>query len=63
MRLHWDPDECTNAVGYMIYRRQELFGFDPDHCETGVPGYTGYTYLDTTIFAMSNATHESMGRE
>ena len=49
MRLHWDPDECTNAVGYMIYRRQELFGFDPDHCETGVPGYTGYTYLDTTI--------------
>lgn len=49
MRLHWDPDECTNAVGYKIYRRQQLYGFDPDNCETGVPGYTGYTYIDTTI--------------
>lgn len=49
MRLHWDADVCTNAMGYRIYRRQGLANFDPDHCETGVPGYTGYAYLDTTI--------------
>jgi gliding motility-associated-like protein len=49
MHLHWDADECTNAVGYKIYRRQQLFGFNPDHCETGVPGYTGYQFIDTTL--------------
>jgi len=49
MRLQWDPDVCTNAVGYRIYRRQELFGFNPEHCETGVPGYTGYEFIATTL--------------
>ena len=54
MRLHWDPDVCANAVGYRIYRRQQLFGFNPDHCETGVPGYTGYVFINTTIGWGSN---------
>lgn len=49
MRLQWDADACTNAVGYRIYRRQQLYGFDPDNCETGVPGYTGYSFIDTTM--------------
>lgn len=48
MHLAWDPDACSNAIGYRIYRRQQLYGFSPDHCETGVPGYTGYTLISTT---------------
>ncbi len=57
MRLQWDPDACTNAMGYRIYRRQELYGFDPEHCETGVPGYTGYVFIDTTM-GPGNTTYD-----
>lgn len=52
--LAWDASICTNAIGYRIYRRAGLYGFDPAHCETGVPAYTGYTYLANT--AGLNAT-------
>jgi gliding motility-associated-like protein len=51
--LTWDPTPCLNAfpsyqlpfVSYDVYRRQGSFGFIPDQCETGVPAYTGYTYI------------------
>lgn len=45
IQLNWDASICSNASGYSIYRRSGLYGFDPDHCETGVPAYTGYTFL------------------
>ena len=45
IQLNWDASPCTNAEGYLIYRRSGLFGFDPDHCETGVPAYTGYSFI------------------
>ncbi len=45
IQLNWDASPCTNAEGYLIYRRSGLFGFDPDHCETGVPAYTGYAFI------------------
>jgi gliding motility-associated-like protein len=45
IQLNWDVSPCTNAVGYLIYRRSGLYGFDPGHCETGVPGYTGYSRI------------------
>lgn len=48
MSLSWDPEKCPQATGYHIYRRQNKFGFQPDSCETGVPGYTGYTRIATT---------------
>ncbi|MBK9761715.1 MAG: gliding motility-associated C-terminal domain-containing protein [Flavobacteriales bacterium] len=48
MQLAWDASVCTNAKGYRLYRRQGLFGFDPDNCETGVPGYTGYQFIGST---------------
>ncbi len=43
--LSWSASPCTNAVGYHIYRRSGIYGYDPDHCETGVPAYTGYSFL------------------
>ncbi len=48
IELQWDPSICTNAIGYYIYRRSGLYGFTPDHCETGVPAYTGYSLIATT---------------
>ena len=47
IHLHWDVSACTNAIGYKIYRKSSYYGFIPGHCETGVPAYTGYTYLAT----------------
>ncbi|MDX5448109.1 MAG: gliding motility-associated C-terminal domain-containing protein [Bacteroidota bacterium] len=46
INLNWNPDLCTQAIGYKIYRRKGSYGFIPDTCETGIPDYTGYEYLD-----------------
>ncbi|NVO03732.1 MAG: gliding motility-associated C-terminal domain-containing protein, partial [Bacteroidetes bacterium] len=47
IHLVWNKSACTNAIGYKIYRKSSYYGFFPDHCETGVPAYTGYSYLAT----------------
>lgn len=54
--LNWNKSICPNAYGYRIYRKNEYYGFEPGHCETGVPAYTGYTriaatdnFIDTTF--------------
>ena len=49
IQLNWDPSPCTEAIGYKIYRRVGSFGFEPSQCETGVPEYTGFTLIDTTL--------------
>lgn len=49
IQLEWDPSPCPEAIGYKIYRRIGSFGFEPDLCETGVPEYTGFTLIDTTL--------------
>jgi gliding motility-associated-like protein len=43
--LHWNPQDCGDAAGYNIYRRFDSYDFEPDSCENGVPGYTGYTLI------------------
>ncbi len=56
MELTWDATPCYDAfdpseldeVNYLIYRRNNLFGFEPDPCEVGVPEYTGYTFIGET---------------
>lgn len=45
MQLSWTPTVCSNAAGYRIYRRLGAYGFTPDHCELGVPAYTGYSLI------------------
>ncbi len=42
INLSWDQSQCDNVAGYYIYRREGGFDFEPDSCENGVPGYTGY---------------------
>lgn len=50
MLLNWDENPCASSLSasdqdditYKVYRRLNEYGFDPDHCEVGVPGYTEY---------------------
>lgn len=63
INLKWNSSICDNAVGYRIYRRNGYYGFFPDHCETGVPAYTGYSFIaqldtitDTTYTDNNNGT-------
>lgn len=44
----WDPNRCTEAIGYKIYRRISASGFVPDFCETGVPNDIGYVLAGST---------------
>lgn len=67
MNLTWDLTPCYNAfdagelddVRYLIYRRNGLYGFEPEACELGVPEYTGYSYLGESIGAGNNAFVDS----
>ncbi len=61
INLKWNSSICKNAIGYRIYRRNGYYGFFPDHCETGVPAYTGYSLIaqnsninDTTYLDNNN---------
>ncbi len=45
INLAWDKSQCSNAIGYKIYRRSGPSGWEPDYCETGVPYYTGFRLI------------------
>ncbi len=44
--LTWDPYICTNARGFLIYRKSDSSGYVHGYCETGVPAGLGYTLID-----------------
>lgn len=48
IHLDWQPDTCSNAIGYDIYRRNGEDDFEPDSCQTGLPAEAGYTKIGTT---------------
>lgn len=43
--LNWDRYQCSNADEIYIYRKIGSFDFEPT-CETGLPNWTGYKYVD-----------------
>ncbi|MBR9830863.1 gliding motility-associated C-terminal domain-containing protein [bacterium] len=47
--LEWDTSNCSNGMGYKIYRRIDSSGFVPDSCQTGVPPQIGYTRIATIL--------------
>lgn len=47
--LKWQKSRCTNARGYRIFRRNGYYGYHANHCETGVPYYTGYAFLKEIV--------------
>ncbi|MFH2142459.1 MAG: gliding motility-associated C-terminal domain-containing protein [Bacteroidota bacterium] len=48
IKLYWHPSICSEVTGYDIYRRLGYYGYIPGFCETGVPAYTGYEWIDST---------------
>lgn len=54
--LSWEKNNCDNVTGYFIYRKKSYYGFIPEHCETGVPEYTGYTRV-AEVHGMNNLTY------
>src|SRR5690606_26293553 len=45
--LQWDPYLCENAENIQVWRRVDSYMFEPDSCETGMPGSAGYTLIET----------------
>jgi gliding motility-associated-like protein len=54
--LEWEKSICEQAAGYKIYRRTGSYGFIPDHCETGVPAYTGYVQI-AQLYDVNDTTY------
>jgi gliding motility-associated-like protein len=46
--LSWDPNPCTDVIGYKIFRQINSNPWQHDTCETGVPVYTGYSQVGST---------------
>lgn len=45
--LSWNPNPCSQATGYKLYRRNGANPYIPDHCETGIPSFRGYSLINT----------------
>lgn len=43
--LKWNKTNCTNAIRYHIYRKNDTADYIPEYCETGVPLSTGYVKI------------------
>src|SRR6218665_263455 len=54
MMLNWSAPPCNDTTGrnplkgYFIYRKETCDPWTHSPCETGVPGYTGYTLIGST---------------
>ena len=54
IELNWTLTNCSNVIGYRIYRRNGSYpGTIPCPCDNGAPAYSGYQFLDTTLGATS----------
>ena len=49
IELTWNASICPQAIGYDIYKNNQFYNFNPDSCETGVPSYTGYNFIGSTL--------------
>ncbi len=43
--LIWDDYICDNAEKIQVWRRVDSFQYDPEACETGMPGFLGYNLI------------------
>ncbi|HTB07526.1 MAG TPA: gliding motility-associated C-terminal domain-containing protein [Bacteroidia bacterium] len=48
VQLSWTASVCTQVTGYNVYRHKGCSNWQPTPCETGVPSWTGYTYIGST---------------
>jgi len=62
IRVDWDVSDCGTPEGYKIYRRLGSYAYVPDSCQTGLPAYTGYEYLDYVKGSLTNFyTDDNLG--
>ncbi len=61
INLTWDQSVCQQAEGYLLYRKEDTYGFNPDTCETGVPEYTEYVFHDSLFSITSTSYRDTMG--
>lgn len=68
MVLNWSPSVCSPSTGknrltgYSVYRKNTCDPWAHDPCETGVPGYTGYTLIGTTNSTTTTFTDNNNGQ-
>jgi hypothetical protein len=43
--LQWEDYTCNNAEKIQLWRRVDSFIYDPEACETGMPGFLGYSLI------------------
>lgn len=48
MQLNWDPNICSNIIGYKIYRRSGLSNYTEDCCSQNAAESMGYTLIGQT---------------
>ena len=60
--IRWLPYTCSNCGGFYVYRRQNSYDFVPEHCQTGLPAYTGYqliAHTNDTVFVDQQVQHST----
>lgn len=60
--LKWNRSTCNNTTGnkimyYAIYRKSDCLLWNHGNCETGVPAYTGFSYVGRTVGAGNDTTY------
>ena len=53
IKLNWQQEICSNAIGYHVYRRNSASGYVAGNCITGIPSTTGYIQI-ATINGLTN---------
>ena len=48
IKVTWYKSQCSNVIGYDIYRHNGYIGYIPNTCETGVPTWTNYVKIGFT---------------
>lgn len=48
INLSWNKTECSQVIGYKVYRRLGPSGWSPGPCETGIPATAGYQLIAIT---------------
>ncbi len=64
--LNWNNAICNTLgsnplINYYVYRKNICDPWTPGPCETGVPGYTGYTLIGTTNYNVITFTDDNGG--
>ena len=66
--LHWNHALCGDTLGsnpllgYKVYRKNTCDPWTPGACETGVPSYTGYTLIGSSIPSITAFTDNNNGQ-